>query len=85
MNIIRTAYAHPKARIGRVDFSGGSLAYFVGYHKCQCGETGKVLLSTDELRLLRGEIHHKRSSIGRKLASRIAKYYRLTASDLSLE
>lgn len=83
MRVIRTAYAHPRRKFGGVDFTpAGRLAYFVGYHTCECGATSKILLSTDEIRQLRGK--RKRPSLGRAIAKRVARYYGLRPSDLSL-
>lgn len=87
MNMVRVRYKNYNAKIGAVHFTNnGHLAYFAGYHTCECGAINKVLISSDELRELRGDVDAKRrNQFGKKLARRIASYYRLTASDLSLE
>lgn len=80
MNISRTSRIVSSARIGRATFDDQGLAFFGGYHTCECGQHGKIMLRLDDVRemqrvLIGGD--ERRDSVGKRMARRLARHYGL--------
>lgn len=77
MTIQQINYRGRKSRIGSVAFDDNKLAFFAGYHKCTCGNRGKILMNLDEAREFSRMIgvKHNREPIGLRITRRLSRHY----------
>lgn len=48
MTVQAVNYRGRKGVVGKVCFGNEGLAFFAGYHECECGNRGKILLNIDD-------------------------------------
>lgn len=77
MTVQSVNYRGRKGLVGNVCFSNEGLAFFAGYHECECGNRGKILLSLDDARALARKIGggHEKISFGMRLTRRLQRHY----------
>ncbi len=76
MTVQNVNYRGRKGLVGKVCFGTEGLAFFAGYHECECGTRGKILLSVDDTRELAKKMGGgKKEPIGIRLTKRLVRHY----------
>jgi len=77
MTVQNVNYRGRKGLVGKVCFGNEGLAFFAGYHECECGNRGKILMSVDDCRTLAQKVGGGRDkiSLGMKLTKRLTRHY----------
>jgi hypothetical protein len=77
MNIQPINYRGRKGVVGNVCFGNEGLAFLAGYHECECGARGKILLNINDARALASKIGGggAREPFGISLTKRLIRHY----------
>ncbi len=76
MSIQQINYRGRKGVVGKVCFGDEGLAFFAGYHECECGNRGKILLNMDDVRSLAQKMGGgKKESVGIRLTKKLVRHY----------
>lgn len=77
MTVQNVNYRGRKGIVGKVCFGDEGLAFFAGYHECECGNRGKILLNVDDCRSLAQKVGGggKKQPLGIRLTRRLVRHY----------
>lgn len=76
MTVQQVNYRGRKGQFGKVTFGDEGLAFFAGYHECECGNRGKILLNVDDCRELAKKVGGgTRETFGMKLTRKLNRHY----------
>lgn len=76
MTVQSVNYRGRKGVVGKVCFGDEGLAFFAGYHECDCGNRGKILLNIDDCRELAKKVGNgERQSWGMRFTKRLVRHY----------
>ncbi len=76
MTVQNVNYRGRKGLIGKVCFGNEGLAFFAGYHDCECGSRGKILLNMEDARSLAQKVGGKsKITLGMRITRRLNRHY----------
>lgn len=77
MTVQKVNYRGRKGIIGKVCFGEEGLSFFAGYHECECGNRGKILLNVDDAREMASKMGGggKKEPIGIRLTKKLVRHY----------
>lgn len=76
MTVQSVNYRGRKGVVGKVCFGDEGLAFFAGYHECECGNRGKILLKADDCESIARKFGGaKKQPLGIRLTKKLVRHY----------